>query len=131
MKINHFYIGVAVRNMEEAARIWGPLFGKSEPDEIYIHEPEKIRAARYWIGETAFELLESITPDGDVSKFIERNGEGVMVISVNVDNTQEAVDELKKKNYRFIGDVRPFGDSQYAFLHPKKMNGVMIELVDL
>jgi 4-hydroxyphenylpyruvate dioxygenase-like putative hemolysin len=51
----------------------------------------------YWVGEVGFELMESTTPDGDVAKFIEKRGEGVMVISFNVDNTREAMGELQQK----------------------------------
>jgi len=70
---------------------------KPEPDDPYVDELEKIRVARYWLGEVGFELMESTTPDGDVAKFIEKRGEGVMLISFNVDNTREAMDELKAK----------------------------------
>ena len=62
-------------------------------------------------------LMESTTPDGDVAKFIEKRGEGVMLISFNVDNTREAMAELKEKDYPFmahfahsilsIGPLRP------------------------
>jgi methylmalonyl-CoA/ethylmalonyl-CoA epimerase len=77
--------------------------------------------------------MESTTPDGPVAQFIEKNGEGVMIISFAVDNTAEAVDELKDE-YPFIptpnGEVlRPFRNGQFAFIHPKKMNGVLTELI--
>ncbi len=132
-KIDH--ICIAVKDLDEARKIWEPILGKSEPDDPYIDEPEKIRVARYWVGEVGFELMESTTPDGDVAKYIERNGEGVMLISFNVDNTREAVDELKQKDYPFIPDkkgevARPFRDCEFAFIHPKKVNGVLLELID-
>ena len=58
-----------------------------------------------------------------------------MLISFNVNNTREAVDELKEKDYPFIPDskgniARPFRDCEFAFIHPKKMNGVLTELID-
>jgi methylmalonyl-CoA/ethylmalonyl-CoA epimerase len=82
------------------------------------------------LGEAGFELMESTTPDGDVAKFIEKRGEGVMLISLNVDNTREAMDELKVKDYPFIGGARPFKDCEFAFVHPKAVNGVLLELID-
>ena len=132
-KVDH--ICIAVRNLEEAKKIWEPVLGKSEPDDAYIDEPEKINVARYWVGEIGFELMESTTPDGDVAKYIEKYGEGVMIISLNVDNTREAVAELQGKDYPFIPDsggevARPFRDCEFSFIHPKKMNGVLTELID-
>ncbi|NQU13202.1 MAG: VOC family protein [Desulfobacteraceae bacterium] len=132
-KVDH--ICIAVKDLEAAKKIWEPVLGKSEPDDAYVDEPEKINVARYYVGEVGFELMESTTPDGDVARFIEKNGEGIMLISFNVDNTREAIDELKAKNYPFIpdsrGDVaRPFRDCEFAFVHPKMMNGVLLELID-
>jgi methylmalonyl-CoA/ethylmalonyl-CoA epimerase len=131
-KIDH--ICIAVRDLEAAKKIWEPILGKSEPDDPYVDEPEKIRVARYWLGEVGFELMESTTSDGPVAQWIEKNGEGVMLISFNVDNTREAIAELKD-DYPFIpapdGEVaRPFRDCEFAFIHPKKMNGVLLELID-
>jgi methylmalonyl-CoA/ethylmalonyl-CoA epimerase len=127
-KIDH--ICIAVQNLEEARKIWEPILGKSEPDDPYVDEPEKIRVARYWLGEVGFELMESTSPDGEVAKFIERHGEGIMLISFNVDNTREAMDQLKGKGYPFIGGARPFRDCEFAFIHPKAVNGVLLELID-
>jgi len=131
MKVNKIdHICIAVKNLDEARKIWEPILGKSGPDDPYVDELEKIRVARYWLGEIGFELMESTTPDGDVAKFIEKRGEGVMLISFNVDNTREAMDELKAKNYPFIGGARPFRDCEFAFVHPKAVNGVLLELID-
>ncbi|MEE8343844.1 MAG: hypothetical protein V3R35_00815, partial [Woeseiaceae bacterium] len=77
-----------------------------------------------------FELMESTSADGDVARFIEKRGEGVMLISFNVPNTRDAMAELEAKDYEFIGGARPFRDCEFAFMHPKKMNGVLLELID-
>ena len=100
-----------------------------------MDEAERIRVARYYVGEVGFELMESTSPDGDVARFIERSGEGLMLISLGVENTREAVEELKAKGYPFIPDrrgevARPFRECEYAFVHPKKVNGVLLELID-
>jgi len=136
MKVNKIdHICIAVKDLEAAKKIWEPLLGKSGPDDAYIDEPEKINVVRYWVGEVGFELMESTTPDGDVAKYIEKNGEGVMIISFNVPNTRDAVDEMKAKDFPFIPDttgevVRPFRDCEFAFVHPKKLNNVLTELID-
>lgn len=131
MKVNKVdHICIAVKDLEAAKKIWEPIFGKTKPDDTYVDELEKINVARYWLGEVGFELMESTTPDGEVAKFIEKRGEGVMVISLNVDNTRKAMDELKGNGYPFVGGARPFRDSEFAFIHPKKVNGVLLELID-
>ena len=108
MKVNKIdHICVAVRNLEQARKVWEPVLGKSAPDDAYVDEPEKIRVARYWLGEVGFELMESTTPDGEVAKFIAKRGEGVMLISFNVANTRQSMDELKGRGYPFIGGARP------------------------
>ncbi len=131
MKVNRIdHICIAVKNLEEAKKVWEPLMGKDKPDDEYIDEPEKIKVARYYIGEVGFELMESTTPDGDVAKHIERRGEGVMLLSFNVDKTREAMDELKGKDYPFIGGARKFRDCEFAFVHPKATKGVLLEYID-
>ncbi len=136
MKVNKVdHICIAVKDLDEARRVWEPVLGKSRPDDPYVDEKEQIRVARYWIGEVGFELMESTTPDGPVAKWIQKHGEGVMIISLNVDNTREAISELEDKGYPIIPDqkgekARPFRDCEFAFIHPKKMNGVLLELID-
>ena len=136
MKVNQLdHICIAVKDLEAAKKVWEPLLGKTGPDDAYVDEPEKIWVARYRIGEIAFELMESTTADGDVAKFIEKRGEGIMLISFNVDNTREAIAELQGKGYPFIpapnGEIaRPFRDCEFAFIPPKKLNGVLTEIID-
>jgi len=132
-KMDH--ICIAVRDLDAARRNWEPILGKSEPDDPYVDEPEQIRVARYWIGEVGFELMESTSPEGPVAKWIEKHGEGVMLISFNVENTRAAIEELKGQDYPLIPDsrgelARPFRDCEFAFVHPKKLNGVLTELID-
>jgi methylmalonyl-CoA/ethylmalonyl-CoA epimerase len=131
LKINRVdHISIAVKNLAQARKVWEPVLGKTGPDDTYIDESEKIKVARYWLGEVGFELMESLTPDGEVAKFIEKKGEGVMVVSLNVANTREAMAELEAKEYSFIGGPRQFRDGEFAFIHPKKVNGVLLELID-
>jgi len=121
---------VAVKNLEAAKKTWEPVLGKPGPDAEYEDESEKIRVARYLLGEVGFELMESLTPDGEVARFIEKRGEGVMLLSFNVDHTRSAMEALQPQGYPFIGNARRFRDCEFAFIHPQKMNGVLVELID-
>jgi methylmalonyl-CoA/ethylmalonyl-CoA epimerase len=131
VKINRLdHISVAVRDLAAARRTWEPILGKAAPDDQYVDEREKIRVARYWLGEVAFELMESLAPDGEVAKFIAKRGEGVMLVAFNVDSTRAAIDELSAQGYPFVGGPRPFRDCEFAFLHPRAATGVLVELID-
>jgi methylmalonyl-CoA/ethylmalonyl-CoA epimerase len=58
MKPNRIdHISIAVKDLDAARKVWEPLLGKTEPDDAYIDGPEKIKVARYWVGEVGFELM--------------------------------------------------------------------------
>ena len=131
MKINGIdHISIAVRSLDEAMKIWEPVLGKDGPDDLYMHEAEKIRVARYLIGGIGFELMESTSPDGDVARFIEKRGEGIMLISLNVDKAGAAKTELTEKGYPTIDGAGKFRDSEFFFIHPGALSGVLLEMID-
>ena len=116
MKVNKIdHICIAVKDLEAARKVWEPILGKSKPDDPYIDEPEKIKVARYWLGEVGFELMESTTPDGDVAKFIEKRGEGVMVIGLNVDNTEAGDERVEGKGLPLYRRVKTLPGVQIRF----------------
>ena len=131
MKVERIdHISIAVRNLEEARQAWEPVLGKSEPDLSYIDEGEQIKVYRYSIGEVGLELMESTSENGEVARFIRKRGEGIMVLSLHVDNTRQAAKDLEDKDYQLIPGIRTFGGSEYAFLHPQGMSNVLVELID-
>lgn len=128
-KIDH--ICIAVRDLKEAKQRWGRLLGKSEPDLEYIFAEESIEVARYYVGEVGFELMRSTRRGSHVDKFIDTHGEGVMIISFRVPDTAAAMPILNANRYEMI-DRKPrvWEGSQYAFLQPGGMNGVLVEIID-
>ncbi len=125
------HICIAVEDLEKAKKVYEETLGL-ELNIEYIAESEKIRVARYYIGDVALELMESTHPDGDVAKFIKRRGEGVFLISYKVDNVEESLHELKEKGYRLIDEKpRKLMGNRYAFIRPpKEMCGVLTEIID-
>ena len=82
------------------------------------------------IDDTEFELLEGTTEDSPVSKFIEKNGQGIQHVAVRVADIEAALAELKEKGVRLI-DEKPrigAGGAKIAFVHPKASGGVLLEL---
>jgi len=127
-KIDH--ICIAVKDVKKAEELFAGTFDLRAVDH-YIDEKEKISVARFMIGEVAFELMESTSPDGEVARFIEKNGEGMFLISFKVPDVEGSMEELNKKGLSLV-DKRPrtWRGRNFTFLHPKDFAGVLIELID-
>ncbi|EEB74057.1 methylmalonyl-CoA epimerase [Thermococcus sp. AM4] len=127
-KIDH--VGIAVKNLEEAIKVWEGLGLKVE--EIEEVPDQKVRTAIIRIGESRIELLEPTAEDSPIAKFIAKRGEGIHHIALGVTNIEEHLKELKEKGYRLI-DEEPrigAGGAKIAFVHPKAVTGVLLELCE-
>ena len=126
------HICIAVKDVKQAEEDYVNAFGW---DVVYRYddEPEKIRVTGFMVGQTAIEIMEDLDGTGEVAKFIERSGEGVMLISYNVDNCGESLDKLKRNNVKLI-DRKPryFAEHNrnFAFIHPKATHGILTEIID-
>jgi methylmalonyl-CoA/ethylmalonyl-CoA epimerase len=127
IKMDH--IGIAVKSVDEASKMYLNSLGLRKKDELL--EDRKLKVAMIEVGETRIELLEDLDPEGTISKFIEKRGEGLNHIALEVDDIYEAVKQLKNKGYRVISDpAKGANNTIVTFIHPKDANGVMIELVE-
>jgi methylmalonyl-CoA/ethylmalonyl-CoA epimerase len=128
-KIDH--ICFAVKNLDQAVKTYEEKLDLI-PDLTYVDENEKIRVARYYIGDVAIELMESTAPDGEVAKFIRRRGEGFYLISFKVDDVEKELEELMGKGRKLIDEKpRRLNGLRFAFLEPpQKMLGTLIEIID-
>jgi methylmalonyl-CoA epimerase len=125
-KIAH--IGVAVKNIEEAENFYTEVLSLKVQDREQLRE---IKASFIPVGDTAIELLQSTTPEGVISKFIEKRGEGVQHIAYQVENIEKALEDLKGRGVALIDQIPRRGahNSKVAFLNPKSTYGILIELV--
>ena len=125
--INH--IGIAVKSLEEARKSYcDGLGGKPEKE---LHRTDDMAALMVEVGETKLELIEPIGPSGTIAKFIESRGEGIHHICVEVDDIVRAMKDLSDKGIRLIDkEPRQGIEGKVAFVHPKSMNGVLVELVE-
>ncbi|WP_134698877.1 methylmalonyl-CoA epimerase [Ammoniphilus sp. YIM 78166] len=123
------HIGIAVRNLEESVRFYTELIGLKLLGYETV-ESEKVRVAFLEIGETRLELLEATSPESPIAQFIEKKGEGIHHIALQVDDAVERLDGLKSKGIKLIHEVPKEGahGNLVAFLHPKSTNGVLLEL---
>ena len=129
-KIDH--IGIAVNNLEDAVKLYTDAFGiKAEDIEMETVEEQKVRAAMIPVGESRIELLESTDSEGPIAKYIEKRGEGMQHLALEVSDIQGMLKTLKEKGLPLI-DTEPrigAGGAKVAFLHPKGTK-VLIELVE-
>ena len=128
-KIDH--IGVAVKNIEDSLHIFQDIMGMecSGMEEV---EEQKVKTACLPVGESKIELLESTSTESTIAKYIEKRGEGIHHIALEVDDLNTVLSDLKKKGVKLI-DQEPrygVGGTKIAFLHPKSTNGVLIELCE-
>jgi methylmalonyl-CoA/ethylmalonyl-CoA epimerase len=85
------------------------------------------------IGQTAIEIMEDMDGTGEVARFIDRHSEGIMVLSINVDNALESLGLLARNGAKLIDRKPRFVrelNRYFAFLHPKQCHGVLAEVID-
>ena len=126
-KIEH--IGIAVRSLKDSNKIYESLLGEP-PYKMEVVKSEGVRTSFFMTGESKIELLEGTHPTSTISKFIDKQGEGMHHIAFEVDDIESEILRLKKEGFNVLDETPKKGaDNKWvAFLHPKSTNGVLIEL---
>ncbi|PIV23070.1 MAG: methylmalonyl-CoA epimerase [Deltaproteobacteria bacterium CG03_land_8_20_14_0_80_45_14] len=126
-KIDH--IGIAVKDVESAIVYFEERFGF---DTDYQVKLRGFHAAFLPTRETPIELIQDLSPDGVIAKFIEKRGEGVHHIAFEVEDIQSALETFRSQGIRTLDEKPREGahESLVAFLHPKDTYGILIELVE-
>ncbi len=125
------HVSIAVRSVEKAEENFKKAFGW-EVSGRFVDVKENIRVSYFMVGSTGIELMEDLDGTGEVAKFIEKRGEGVMVLSFNVDDCGQALEKLKKNAAHMIDEKPRFSketNRYFGFLHPKAY-GVLAEVID-
>jgi methylmalonyl-CoA/ethylmalonyl-CoA epimerase len=127
LKVEH--IGIAVESLMTSI----PLFEKLLNTPCYKTEDvwsENVKTAFFKTGDTKIELLQSLTNDGVIKKFLDKRGEGIHHISFKVENIYEEMQRLKNEGFELLNDKpRPGADNKLVcFLSPKNTNNILIEL---
>ena len=126
-RIDH--IGIAVNNLDEALKVYRDALGLAVM-QITDEPEQKVRVAFLPRGGSEIELLEPYEGDGPVRKFMEKRGEGIHHICLEVDDIEATLAQLATQGVQLI-DTTPRLNSRgqkIAFIHPKGAHGVLIEL---
>ena len=127
LRLDH--VAIAVTDLNQSLQFYKEQFGLTCL-EIEVVEEQGVRVAKLDCGNTHLELLEPLSPDSPVGKFLAQRGPGLHHICVGVSDICQELSNLKEKGARLI-DQEPkigAGGAQIAFVHPKSTGGVLLEL---
>lgn len=127
LKLDH--IGIAVKNLSLAREVYSTLLD-AEPYKKETVESERVTTLFYHAGDTKIELLEATDEHSPIRKFIEKKGEGLHHIALEVEDIYKAIIDYKSKGFQFTHDTphRGADNKMIIFMKPKMAHGVLIEL---
>jgi methylmalonyl-CoA epimerase len=130
-RIDH--VAIIVRNIEQALAFYQDTLGIT-PREIQDVPSEQVRIAFLPLGGpggSEIELIEPTTPDSSLVKFLEKRGEGLHHICLEVEDIDAALQEMQQKGAPVL-DQQPriAAEGRAIFLHPKGTHGVLLELLE-
>ena len=123
------HIGIAVKDLSASVVLFEKLLN-IQCYKTEVVESEKVRTAFFQNGETKVELLEDMEPEGVIARFIQKKGEGIHHMAVEVKNIKAEMERLQKEGFVLLNNEPKKGaDNKWVcFLHPRETNGVLIEL---
>ena len=124
------HVCIVVKDIQETLDFYKDVFGT--PDvEIENIADQGVRAALVQIGSSNIEFIEPVDQSGSIAKFLERRGEGMHHICLEVENLKQKLGALTDKGLDLIDKTPRKGlVGNIAFIHPKSTRGVLIELIE-
>jgi methylmalonyl-CoA epimerase len=130
-RIDH--VAIIVHSLEQALSFYHDTLGLA-PSEIKEVASEQVRIAFLPMGGpggSEIELIEPTDPTSSLQRFLEKRGEGLHHICLEVENIDEALAEMQEKGVRVLDEQpRVAAEGRAIFLHPKEGNGVLLELLE-
>lgn len=128
-KINH--VAIVVENIDSALAFWRDQLGLTL-DHIEDVPSQASKVAFLPVGEGEVELVEPTDPESGLAKYLEKRGEGMHHLCVEVDDIESVLSSLNAKGVRLI-NMEPVDlpGRRMAFIHPKSTNGVLLELYQI
>ncbi|MCC7030277.1 MAG: methylmalonyl-CoA epimerase [Chitinophagaceae bacterium] len=126
-KIEH--IGLAVKSLKESIPLYESLLNTTCYKTETV-ESEQVITAFFQVGDSKIELLQSLTADGVIARFIEKKGEGMHHIAYLVDDIETEMKRMQQQGFTLLNEIPKKGADQkmVCFLHPKNTNGTLVEL---
>lgn len=124
------HVGIAVADLEASVEEYRRLLGV-EPTHRERVEEQGVDEVLFAVGSSFIQLLGPLGPDTPVGRSLATRGPGVHHIAYRVDDVEGALAHLKAEGARLIDESPRPGSrgTRIAFVHPKAMGGVLVELV--
>lgn len=128
MRIDH--IGIVVRDIQQALSVYEKALGLSLKEVADVPD-QKVKVAFLPVEESNIELVQPTAGGTGVAKFLEKRGEGIHHICIEVEDIESTLDRLRAHHVELIDEVpRPGAHGRVAFVHPRATHGVLLELVE-
>jgi methylmalonyl-CoA/ethylmalonyl-CoA epimerase len=126
-KIEH--LGIAVKELNSAISMYEKLF-QTTCYKIEEVASEGVKTAFFQIGESKIELLEATNPESPIAKFLEKKGAGFHHVAFETTDIEVEIERLISEGFELIHVTPKDGadNKRIAFLHPKAVNGLLLEL---
>ena len=124
------HVGIAVDDLEAAVAHYRRMLGV-EPSHRERVEDQGVEEVLFAVGTSYVQLLGALGPDTPVGRALATRGPGVHHVAYRVDDITAALDHLRAEGARLVDETPRRGsrDTLIAFVHPKSMGGVLVELV--
>jgi methylmalonyl-CoA/ethylmalonyl-CoA epimerase len=128
--INH--IAIVVPDLDSALPFWRDALGLPLAGIDSVPE-EGVDTAFLPVGGSSIELIQPITDDSGVARYLEKRGAGIHHLCFEVEDIAATMQQLRDLDVPLINDAPQMGHGgrQYAFVHPKGTGGVLIELYQM
>jgi methylmalonyl-CoA/ethylmalonyl-CoA epimerase len=125
------HVGIAVLDLEEAVEHYRRTLGVKPILRERVAD-QGVEEVLFAAGGSYIQLLGALAPDTPVGRFLASNGPGIHHVAYRVTDIASTLDQLRREQVRLIDEVpRPGSrNTLIAFVHPKSMGGVLVELVE-
>jgi len=123
------HVAIAVKDLDASIAFYRDVLGL-ELHNIEEVPGQKVKTAIFGRGMGRIELICPTSADTGVARFLDKRGEGLHHVCIEVEDIEAAMAELRKKGAPLIDEVpQPgAGGARVAFVHPKGARGVLTEL---
>ncbi len=124
------HVGIAVEDLEAAVEHYRRSFGIEPAHREHI-EDQGVDEVLFEVGGSYIQLLGALGPETPIGRFLERRGPGVHHVGYRVHDLAAALERLRAEGVPLIDEAPRKGSrgTTIAFIHPKGMGGVLVELV--